>query len=109
MMKHHESLSASTRSEESDAEKTVFRLVVASVLRTMVHTFYNRETSRLAKSARGIAEEPRIVMARAFCFARFLMSSVSCRDPGVNVRSNGWGISADPLSQKREDTEGRVI
>lgn len=32
MMKHHESLSASTRSEESDAEKTVFRLVVASVL-----------------------------------------------------------------------------
>ena len=107
MMKHHESLSASTRSEESDAEKTVFRLVVAKGL--FYCTFYNRETSRLAKSARGIAEEPRIVMARAFCFARFLMSSVSCRDPGVNVRSNGWGISADPLSRKREDTEGRVI
>jgi hypothetical protein len=31
MMKHHESLSASTRSED-DVEKTVFRLVVASVL-----------------------------------------------------------------------------
>ena len=105
MMKHHESFCFDAK-EESDAEKTVFRLVVASVLR---FTFYNRETSRLAKSARGIAEEPRIVMARAFCFAHFLMSSVSCRDPGVNVRSNGWGISADPLSQKREDTEGRVI
>jgi hypothetical protein len=106
MMKHHESFCFDAK-EESDAEKTVFRLVVAKGL--FYCTFYNRETSRLAKSARGIAEEPRIVMARAFCFARFLMSSVSCRDPGVNVRSNGWGIGADPLSQKREDTEGRVI
>jgi hypothetical protein len=105
MMKHHESLVLRLRKKKVTRKK---RYSVSSS-RLFYCTFYNRETSRLAKSARGIAEEPRIVMARAFCFARFLMSSVSCRDPRVNVRSNGWGISADPLSQKREDTDGRVI
>jgi hypothetical protein len=105
MMKHHESFCFDCAKKKATRKK---RYSVSSS-RLFYCTFYNRETSRLAKSARGIAEEPRIVMARAFCFARFLMSSVSCRDPGVNVRSNGWGISADPLSQKREDTEGRVI
>jgi len=108
MMKHHESF-CFDRAKKKVTRKKRYSVSSSRLFYVQVHTFYNRETSRLAKSARGIAEEPRIIMARAFCFARFLMSSVSCRDPGVNVRSNGWGISADPLSQKREDTEGRVI